>query len=62
MIMVNMAVARVDRFPDEDGACVWGYVGDYEVAIPLPQSDPRVRALVRVSKHVHGAKRLDGKE
>lgn len=62
MIMVNMAVTRVDRFPEEGGAYVWGFVGDYEVGVPLPQRDPRVRALARVAKHARATKRRDGSE
>lgn len=42
VIQVDLSVSRCDPFPQDGIAQVWGFVGDYEVAIWLPLDDQRV--------------------
>lgn len=44
MIQVDLQVTRIQRFPADGFAQIWGYVGDYEVCVSLPLTDPRVPA------------------
>lgn len=49
-ILVEMQVTRMQRHTSEKAAQIWGYVGDYEVAITLPSSDGRVQSLAQLHK------------
>lgn len=49
-ILVEMDVSRVVRIPGEKAATVWGYVGDYEVAVTFPDADGRVKSLVELHR------------
>ena len=44
-IQVEMEVSRYRELKDDKLVEVWGWVGDYEVAVCFPANDPRVRAL-----------------
>lgn len=53
-ISVNMQITRVKWFARNKFAMVWGYVGDYEVALPFDGSDQRIQ-------HFRAKKRSPGK-
>jgi hypothetical protein len=61
VIQVEMSVTRYQTFPEDGFAQVWGYVGDYEVAVCLPLTDPRVQRLLqgRKGKVGRGSKSVD---
>ena len=42
-ISVNMEITRVKWFERNKFAMVWGYVGDYEVALPFDGGDQRIQ-------------------
>lgn len=54
VIYVNMKITRVKWFERNKFAMVWGYVGDYEVALPFDGSDQRIQ-------HFRAKKRLPRK-
>ena len=49
-ILVEMEVTRMQRHTGEKAAQIWGYVGDYEVAVTLSSSDGRVQSLAHLHK------------
>lgn len=53
-IQVEMEVTRYQVYRRDGAVQVWGYVGDYEVSVCLPLTDPRVAGIVPAQK---GSKR-----
>jgi hypothetical protein len=49
-IQVEMEVGRYREFRDDGMVEVWGWVGDYEVAVCFPVDDPRMRSLKSKSR------------
>jgi hypothetical protein len=56
VLSVEMEVTRYQEYPDDNMVQVWGYVGDYEIAVYLPASDPRLESLLGRAPRFAGAR------